>query len=81
MKNLEAILQSGGASLGDVFETRVYLRNLEHLGIVDEVFGDMFHRDRLPVRTAIEVSRLNEDYESGWLPNHDIEIQCTAFKE
>ncbi len=79
MRNLEAILVAGGTSLDHSFETRVYLRNMADLPVVDEVFSEYFAERAYPVRTAVEINRLNEDYEKGWEPNHDIEIQCSAI--
>jgi 2-iminobutanoate/2-iminopropanoate deaminase len=78
MENLNAILEAGGASMRQTFETRVYLRNMASLDVVDEVFLGYFNEDAYPVRSTIEIARLNEDYEKGWEPNHDIEVQCSA---
>ncbi len=78
MENLNAILEAGGAAMDQTFETRLYLRNLADLPAVDEVFRSYFRSGAYPVRTAIEIGRLNEDYEKGWEPNHDIEVQCSA---
>jgi 2-iminobutanoate/2-iminopropanoate deaminase len=78
-KNLDAILVAGGASWQDVFEVRFYMRNLADLPIVYRLLSDLRKAKPMPMGTAIEICRLNEDYEKGWKPNHDIEIQCSAY--
>ena len=79
-RNLEAILTAGGASWQDVFEVRCYLRNLADTPIVYNLLSGLRKAKPMPAATAIEISRLNEDYEKGWKPNHDVEIQCSAYK-
>ncbi len=62
-----------------LFEVRFYMRNLADLPIVYHLLSDLRKAKPMPMGTAIEICRLNEDYEKGWKPNHDIEIQCSAY--
>jgi enamine deaminase RidA (YjgF/YER057c/UK114 family) len=81
IKNLNAILQAGGTSWNDVFEVRVYLRNLLNQEEVYRQLSSLFTNRPMPVITIIEIVRLNEDYEIAWKPDHDIEMQCSAIKK
>ncbi len=80
MDNLQAVLTVANSSMKQVFESRIYLRNMAHLPVVEEVFSEYFEPGRFPVWTAIEVNRMNEDYEKGWDPNHDVEIEVSAYE-
>jgi len=80
MENLQAVLNVGGSSLEHVFESRIYLRNMADLPLVEEVFKEYFKAERYPIWTAVEITRLNEDYEKGWDPNHDVEIEVSAYE-
>ena len=80
MENLQAVLAVAGSSMEQVFEARVYLRNMADLGVTEEVFRKYFRQGQYPVWTAVEIARLNEDYEKGWDPNHDVEIEVSAYE-
>ena len=80
IENLTRILEEGSASIEDVYSCKLYLRNLEQFQIVHNIFKKLF-KSNLPVLTAIEICRLNEDYEKGWEPYHDIEVQFNAYKK
>lgn len=57
MENLEAVLQSAGASWNDVVKTTVYLQDLSHFPTVNEVYGKWLG-DARPARSTIQVSGL-----------------------
>ena len=57
MKNLQAILEKGGSSLGDVVKTTVFLKDMGEFAAMNEVYGEFFGRDP-PARSTVEVARL-----------------------
>jgi len=57
LKNLKAILESGGAELGSVVKTTVYLTDLADFARMNEVYSRYFLADP-PARSTVEVSRL-----------------------
>jgi len=57
LKNLKAILESGGAELGSVVKTTVYLTDLTDFARMNEVYSRYFLADP-PARSTVEVSRL-----------------------
>ncbi|MFL5469000.1 MAG: RidA family protein [Gemmatimonadaceae bacterium] len=57
MENLQAVLQSAGASWNDVVKTTVYLQDLSHFPTVNEVYGKWLG-DARPARSTIQVSGL-----------------------
>ena len=58
--NIEAILEAAGSSLDKVVQTTVYLKNIEDIKFVNEVYEEMFG-DTPPARAVVEVSRLPKD--------------------
>ena len=60
-ENLRAVLEAGGASLGDVVKTTVYLKDMGHFSKVNEIYAGYFGGAMLPSRSAVEVSRLPKD--------------------
>jgi 2-iminobutanoate/2-iminopropanoate deaminase len=60
LKNLAAILEAAGASLGQVLKTTVYLRDLNDFGKMNEVYARFF-REQPPARATVQVARLPRD--------------------
>ncbi len=57
MENTKAILAEAGMSLNDVVKSTLYLTNMGHLAVVNEVYGRYF-ADPMPARETIEAVRL-----------------------
>lgn len=57
LRNLDAILQAGGARCADVVKTTVFLTNLDHFQDVNAVYARFFP-DAPPARSCVEVRRL-----------------------
>ncbi len=55
--NLSAVADAAGGSLADVVKLTVYLTDLEHFALVNEIMGQYFS-EPYPARAAIGVSRL-----------------------
>jgi 2-iminobutanoate/2-iminopropanoate deaminase len=70
LRNVEAILKSAGANLGNVVRCVVYLTTMEHFAAMNSVYELFFEREP-PARTTIAVSGLP----LGSL----IEIEATAL--
>ncbi len=79
MNNLEKILISGGATLNNVFETRVYLKNMGDISKLNKVFREYFRENQYPIRSTIEVSGFYDNFEGREELQADIGIQCSAF--
>jgi 2-iminobutanoate/2-iminopropanoate deaminase len=60
MRNLAAILEEAGASLGSVVKTTVFLKDMNDFAAMNEVYGRHFGEHR-PARSTVEVSRLPKD--------------------
>ncbi len=60
LKNLAAILEAAGASLGQVLKTTVYLKDLNDFGKMNEVYARFFS-ERPPARATVQVARLPRD--------------------
>ncbi|MET0072612.1 MAG: RidA family protein [Candidatus Thiodiazotropha sp.] len=58
--NLQAVARAAGGSLGDVVKLNVFLTNLEHFPLVNQVMADYFS-EPYPARAAIGVAALPKD--------------------
>ena len=59
-KNLETILRAAGSSLGSVFKTTVFLKDMNEFSAMNEVYGEFFGQSA-PARSTVEVARLPKD--------------------
>lgn len=57
LKNLEAVLSAGGASLASVVKTTVYLADLADFPAMNAVYGRFFPQDP-PARATIQAAKL-----------------------
>jgi 2-iminobutanoate/2-iminopropanoate deaminase len=60
MKNLEAILLAGGASLASVVKTTVFLKDMNEFAAMNEVYAE-FLGAAAPARSTVEAARLPRD--------------------
>ena len=60
LKNLEAILTAGGASLAGVIKTTVFLKDMNEFAAMNEVYAE-FLTASSPARSTVEVARLPRD--------------------
>ncbi|OHB77475.1 MAG: hypothetical protein A2Z34_03415 [Planctomycetes bacterium RBG_16_59_8] len=57
LKNLQAVVEAGGATLGSVVKTTVYLRDLAEFKEFNEVYGKFFPNDP-PARATVQAAAL-----------------------
>lgn len=57
MQNLSAILKESGAGWGDVVKTTVYLHDLAHFPVINEIYGRWIG-DARPARSTVQVTAL-----------------------
>ena len=69
LKNLKAVLEAAGASLGTVVKTTVFLSDMGLFGPMNEVYARHFASHR-PARATVAVRTLPK--------NVDVEIDCVA---
>lgn len=69
MKNLGAILEAAGAGYQHVVKTSIFVKDLNHFGIINETYAQYF-KENPPARETVEVSRLPKDV--------SVEISCIA---
>ncbi|MCP9760315.1 reactive intermediate/imine deaminase [Aquitalea sp. S1-19] len=60
LKNIKAIVESIGHVLGDVVKVNIFLKNIEDMGAVDEVYTTFFPGG-VPARRTVGVSMLSHD--------------------
>ncbi len=59
-KNLQAVAEAAGGSIADVVQLRVYLTDLAHFPVVNDVMAGYFEQP-YPARAAIGVAALPKD--------------------
>lgn len=57
LRNLTAVLEEAGTSWARVVKTTVYLQDLSHFPVVNEIYGRMIGEAR-PARSTVQVSAL-----------------------
>ena len=72
IENIRDILQTAGATLGDLVEITTYLVNMNDFAGYNEVYGEFFDYDG-PARTTVAVHQLPH-------PHLLIEIRAMAYK-
>ena len=60
LENIEDILASDGAKMGNVVKHTVYMKDKEEFGAMNDVYSQYFTGD-FPARVAVEVSCLPQD--------------------
>ncbi len=60
MKNLKAVLEAAGSSLGQAVKTTVFLVDMNDFAAMNEVYGTYFPSDP-PARSTVQVARLPRD--------------------
>lgn len=60
LRNLQAVLEAGGAGLEDVVKTTVYLKDMEDFARMNSVYQEFF-TGTFPARSAFQVARLPKD--------------------
>jgi 2-iminobutanoate/2-iminopropanoate deaminase len=69
MKNLSAVLEAAGLSLGNVVKTTVFLADMDDFTAMNEVYGRFFGENP-PARATVQAGRLPRDAK--------VEIEATA---
>ena len=71
LTNVKHIVEAAGMTLADVVRVGVFLKDMNDLAAMNEVYGQFFTSD-CPARAAVEVARLPKDAL--------VEIECVACK-
>ncbi len=69
LTNLQAVVEAAGATLADVVKCTVFVKDLDHFGAINAVYGTFFG-EAPPARATVEVARLPMDVL--------VEIDCVA---
>jgi endoribonuclease L-PSP, putative len=69
LKNLSAVLEAAGSSLGKVVKTGVFLADMNDFAAMNEVYGRYFTENK-PARATVQAARLPRDAR--------VEIDCIA---
>ncbi|MBU0721188.1 RidA family protein [bacterium] len=57
LKNLSAVLQEAGSSLGDVIKTTIFLDSMDDFAVVNELYAEAFGAHK-PARSTVAVKTL-----------------------
>jgi 2-iminobutanoate/2-iminopropanoate deaminase len=59
-KNLQALLETAGASFETVIKATVFIKNMDDFVAINEVYGQYFNSHK-PARSCVEVAKLPKD--------------------
>ena len=71
LSNLRVILEEAGLDFQHVVKCTVYVKDMEHYGIINAIYGEYFGLDNAPARELVQVSRLPKDV--------NLEISAIAY--
>ncbi len=57
LKNLQAVLEEAGSSMGDVIKTTIFLDSMDDFSVVNEIYAEAFG-DHKPARATVAVKTL-----------------------
>lgn len=69
LKNLSAVLEAAGTTLGSVVKTTVFLADMSDFAAMNEIYGRFFNENK-PARATVQAARLPRDAK--------VEIECIA---
>ena len=69
LKNLSAVLEAAGSSLGKVVKTTVFLADMGDFAAMNDVYAEFFSENK-PARATVQAARLPRDAR--------VEIECIA---
>jgi reactive intermediate/imine deaminase len=55
LRNVQSVLEAGGATLGDVMKCNVYLADIRHFQAMNDVFAEFFASEP-PARTTVQAA-------------------------
>lgn len=73
LKNIKAILEEGGFTVGDVVKTSVYLKDLNDFAGMNDEYAKFFNGTEFPARICFQVAKLPMDVL--------VEIEAIAVKD
>ncbi|MBC7758400.1 MAG: RidA family protein [Phormidesmis sp. FL-bin-119] len=71
MQNIESLLAASDFTFADIVKTSIFLSDMKHFAIVNEIYGSYFQSD-FPARETVAVLGLPK--------NVNVEISVTAYK-
>lgn len=72
MSNIQAVLQAADMDFSHVVKTSIFLKNMDHFPMVNEIYGEYFTKP-FPARSCMAVQELPK--------GSDIEVELIAFKQ
>lgn len=63
LKNVQAIIETTGLTVNDIFKTTIFVKNLNDFAAVNDVYSRFFEENNasFPARSCVEVARLPKD--------------------
>ena len=72
MDNIKSVLEAAGANMSNIVKTTVFLRRIDDMKFMNDVYQKYFEKD-FPVRSTVQVADLPK--------SSDVEIECVAYVE
>ncbi|MDO5637677.1 MAG: Rid family detoxifying hydrolase [Myroides sp.] len=58
MENLSYIIEEAGLSFENAVKATIFIRNMEHFALINEIYGSYFTAETAPARECVQVEKL-----------------------
>ena len=58
MENLKHIIKEAGLTFEHVVKSSIFIRIIEHFGLINEIYASYFNSDTAPARECVQVEKL-----------------------
>jgi len=58
MENLKYIIEEAGLTFEQVVKATIFIRNMEHFGLINKIYASYFNSDTAPARECVQVEKL-----------------------
>ncbi|MEG0918070.1 MAG: Rid family hydrolase, partial [Myroides sp.] len=58
MQNLYYIIEEAGLTFDHVVKATIFIRNMDHFSMINEIYGSFFSAETAPARECVQVEKL-----------------------
>ncbi len=58
MENLKHIIKEAGLTFEHAVKATIFIRNMEHFGLINEIYASYFNTESAPARECVQVEKL-----------------------
>lgn len=58
MENLKHIINEAGLTFEHVVKASIFIKNMDHFGLINDIYGSYFNTESAPARECVQVEKL-----------------------